>query len=506
MPTRLVENAGYYSTLLQDKIEEISKEIERLLMETELADSRSETRRKLENDYKLALKDIQQLEASLADLNLAKDKARSGANDEDVRDETIDVLNRNKTLEREIDDIFVSRKRTESEILKLETELKRMRDSMERRFAVEPDGLCQYELILDEIENIHSNGKEEEGKMVELRAQIKAIEAAVNESGRRAKARVEDLTRQLEEAESYMELAVLDENEARKHLFDKIKQVQHDIKQLESKTITVQSEIDVLQKEQSNIRSQLRFNSYSPKEDSTAVELIRKRDEEQKKYFADLPEMRAALEEERNVLTAAVDSLLADFDKRSIAVDLKLPSKAELELMQNEVAFTAKHLDNNQETITRLQQQKKTRMIELDRINVLEDKIREEINVIESRTNDMKNEMKLFKSTEELNASADATRKYLMEMSETCKQRIQMMDDILNEVFLKHEHKRKTVESHPNWQNLQLLNSRLQNQGQEIFDLREEVNQMKAKHDYSLSKAECLNLAVRINDEIRDKQ
>ncbi|KAL3800784.1 hypothetical protein HJC23_001621 [Cyclotella cryptica] len=503
MPTRLVESAGYYSRLLQDKIEEIVIEIERLQIETELADSGSEIRRKLENDYKLALKNIQELEARIADLNLAKDKARSGANHEDVRDQTIDIFNRNKALEREIDEIFVSRKRTESEIMKLETELKRMRDSIKLRFAPEPDRLCEYEMILGEIENINIDGKEEEDKMVDLRAEIKAIEAAVSKSGRRAKARVEDLTRQIQEIESSMELTLVDENEARQRLLNKVKQIQHDIKQHESKSVEVQSEIDALQKEQSRVRSQLRLKSYSPKEGSTALALIRKTDEEQKKYLSGLPEMKAVLEEERKQLTEAVDALREDLDKRITETDLtKLPSKAELELMKNEVAFTAKHLDNNQETITRLQQQKKTRMMELDRINILDDKIREELNVIKSRTNDMNNEMERFKSPEELKDSADATRDYLIETSEKCKQRIQVMDDLLIEVASKCEQKRKTVESNPNCKHLQLLKSKMKDHGQLIFDLREELQQMKATHDYSSIRDECLLLSGKMTDAL----
>ena len=101
MPTRAIESSGYYSNLLQQRSEVIIEEIQRLEHETEqMMDS--EVRRKVESEHKNAIQDIQQLEGALADLNLAKDKARSGASQDEIRDEAIAIANRNKTLELEV--------------------------------------------------------------------------------------------------------------------------------------------------------------------------------------------------------------------------------------------------------------------------------------------------------------------------------------------------------------------------------------------------------------------
>ena len=101
MPTRAIESSGYYSNLLQQRSEVIIEEIQRLEHETEqMMDS--EVRRKVESEHKNAIQDIQQLEGALADLNLAKDKARSGASQDEIRDEAIAIANRNKTLEHEV--------------------------------------------------------------------------------------------------------------------------------------------------------------------------------------------------------------------------------------------------------------------------------------------------------------------------------------------------------------------------------------------------------------------
>ena len=101
LPTRVIESSGYYSNLLQQRSDVIIKEIERLEHETaQIMDS--EALMKLQNEHKIAIQGIQQLEGALADLNMAKDKARSGASPDDIREEAINVANRNKTLEQEV--------------------------------------------------------------------------------------------------------------------------------------------------------------------------------------------------------------------------------------------------------------------------------------------------------------------------------------------------------------------------------------------------------------------
>ena len=102
MPNDGVESAGYYSNLLQQKSQEIIKEIQRLQSETEMADGTSDARKKLEVRHKNAIQGIQQLEATLADINLAKEKKRAGYNYEDIHEETVGILNRNKAIEREV--------------------------------------------------------------------------------------------------------------------------------------------------------------------------------------------------------------------------------------------------------------------------------------------------------------------------------------------------------------------------------------------------------------------
>ena len=65
-------------------------------------------------------------------------------------------------------------------------------------------------------------------------------------------------------------------------------------------------------------------------------------------------------------MSSSIEALRNDISERENMTEMmELPSKEEMELMKDEVAFTGKHLDANQEIITLLQQQKKSRMGEV---------------------------------------------------------------------------------------------------------------------------------------------
>jgi hypothetical protein len=91
------KSVGFYSNLLQQKQEEILKEIRRLENETDL-----DMRKKVESEHSNAVKEVQRLETAIGDFNLAKDKSRSGANHEDIHEEVVELCNRIKTLENEV--------------------------------------------------------------------------------------------------------------------------------------------------------------------------------------------------------------------------------------------------------------------------------------------------------------------------------------------------------------------------------------------------------------------
>ncbi|KAL7549370.1 hypothetical protein ACHAWF_012645 [Thalassiosira exigua] len=134
---RPVESAGHYRSLLRSKIEEVVAEIDRLRSEAETADGASESRRALERRSAELSEAVRGLEGDLADLNLAREYERAGAEPEDLRHATTAIARRNGKTEEEIDAVFFARKEAEEEIARLESERERVHSAVEAKLLAE---------------------------------------------------------------------------------------------------------------------------------------------------------------------------------------------------------------------------------------------------------------------------------------------------------------------------------------------------------------------------------
>jgi chromosome segregation ATPase len=367
-----------------------------------------------------------------------------------------------------------------------------------------PEMLYNYQMLLDLMQDIQREESEEDGKMNELEAQIRSMEADCNLTRyKQAKDRATSIERQIAQVEADIELVALDdEHEARRYLLDKVKRIDAKQKKLDKQCLNVQAEIESMLDEQSEMKSRARMKGYSPKD----PQLLYKINDEQRLFLDDMPQIKTELEDEKNRLTVAIELLQDNLDKRSSATKLNLPSQEEFKLMKDEVAFTSKQIDNNKETIVHLQQQRKARELELEKINMLEFKIDEELKEIERKTQAMKQEMDAFQSADELEASADAFRDHLIELSEACTEKLELHLIQLQNALSENEQKKKALESEPNWPRIELLQAKLHDQGQEIKALQRDVDELKAKNDYENLKDECMNRVNKINDAIIAKQ
>ena len=400
----------------------------------------------------------------------------------------------------QIDDIFVSRKRIESQTLKVQSELDRVIDERKKEFSKDPCMLYEFERLVDLIRNIQA----EELELIQINAKIEPLKDDSQARHIQTKSRDEDLERQIEQVELDLELASMDEFDARKYLLTKVKDVDAQRKQIDKQVVALQSEIDTLVNEQSKLQTQLRLNSYTPQKESTAIELLHKSNDKQKRFLADVPEMKAQLQKDITRLTASIRTLEQEVENKR-GKELQLPSRDELELMKEEVDFTSKHLSNNKNTWMLLQEQKKSREAELQKILSLEDKIAAELKDIETKTSLMNMEMLEFKSPNELQASADAERDLFIEEINEYTHKISDLDTQLTKLVADNKQKRRVLESQPNWKDVVLSKSKLQDQEKEINELQNKIDGIEGPV-YDDLKANCLSLVKEINNANLAKQ
>ena len=355
----IVESVGYYHAMIQAKIDDTSKEMERLRTETEMADVHSEPRMALERRHDELLNALRRLEGSLADYNLAREFGRSGTSPGDVKKSTLDIIGANKKIEKEIDAVFFKKNKVEDEISSVEAEVARLHAVLESEILDGDDvRMDDYMSSLAQVKAAISETGQQEDDIVLIRHKLRTMES--NEY-RKEKKRMEGMKKQLEQVDEDIKLAQMDDDEAQERLLGKIVGFQLSTKELEEEILPLENELKALHEMHAKIRTEKLLGGAA-----RAYERLSKKDNARKQYLERLPEMKTQLEEERERLISTIKTLHGDISKRVKRMsNMELPSKDEIKLMINDVAFTRKHLDANQMKMAILHRQKKKRTDEV---------------------------------------------------------------------------------------------------------------------------------------------
>jgi len=355
----IVESVGHYQAMIQAKIDDTSKEMERLRTETNMADVHSEPRMALERRHDELLNALRGLEGRLADYNLAREYGRSGTSPGDVKKSTLGIIGTNKKMEKEIDAVFFKRNKIEDEISSVEAEVARLHAVLESEILDGDDvRMDDYSSSLAQVKSAIAETEQQEDDIVLIRHKLRTMES--NEYRKEMK-RVEGMKKQLEQVDEDVKLAQMDDDEARERLLGKIVGFQLSTKELEEELAPLDNELKALHAMQKKSRAEKLMGGAAK-----AYGRLFKKDNSCKQYLERFPEVKTQLEEERERLISTIETLRDDISKRvKWMSNMELPSKDEMELMINDVAFTRKHVDANQETMAILHRQKEKRTDEV---------------------------------------------------------------------------------------------------------------------------------------------
>ena len=371
---------SYYLAMIQSRIDDTMKEMERLRSETEMADAHSEPRMALESRHDALLNTVRGLEGKVADYNLAREHIRSGSTPGDIKKSALAIIGSNKKMEKEIDAIFLKRNKIDGEIARVEAEVARLHGVMESKILdcndgtmggqnASPYGAWASDELREELRDLISTVKaviEEtehmEDDMVLLRHKLKAMETDESRRNGGGKKRLELIRKQIDEVDEDIELAQLaNDEEARERMLGKIVGLRLNAKELEEESSLLENDLKELIRAQDATRVEKLMGG-----SEKAHERLTKRDDSSKKYLERLQDTKRQLEEERRLLLSSIQTLRDDASKKEEWIsNATLPSREEMELMTNDLAFARKHLDDSRETMAILHREKEKRTNEV---------------------------------------------------------------------------------------------------------------------------------------------
>ena len=105
-PRRSVQDSSYYVGLLTSKNTELQTEIRKMTVEIETHEKDGNLYKKLEKKYETLIEEVRELEGTLADYNLAKDKARMTTDPQQIKNFQVQLKEKNASFEREADNVY----------------------------------------------------------------------------------------------------------------------------------------------------------------------------------------------------------------------------------------------------------------------------------------------------------------------------------------------------------------------------------------------------------------
>ena len=178
---RQVQDASFFLGYLRTKENQIVAEMETLQLEIERLEKECHSMKDNENTNDDLLVEVRELEGILADYNLAMDKARSGTDSEDIIKFQKQLELDNSTLANDIDHIFIIRQQKRKDISEIEAKINDMHVTLQNKIQCSKDieKIQEYNGLKLSFQNLHSEGKERENEIDNLRKQISDFQSSM---------------------------------------------------------------------------------------------------------------------------------------------------------------------------------------------------------------------------------------------------------------------------------------------------------------------------------------
>lgn len=158
---RQVKDKRYWIAILQSKIQEITKETERLLDEKKKLDREKSARKLYEKKVKETAKELTNLQSKLTDMNLALDTSSTGMTRQQLQNETVALREKNETLQAQLESVFRERQKKDEDNSSLERQIEHERNQItEMIFSLPQNEQNRYKEFQKRAEKLKNENME----------------------------------------------------------------------------------------------------------------------------------------------------------------------------------------------------------------------------------------------------------------------------------------------------------------------------------------------------------
>ncbi|GMH77967.1 hypothetical protein TL16_g10678 [Triparma laevis f. inornata] len=507
-PGRQVQDSSFYIGLLNGKITDITKEIRKIKADMDTMQRDAGQYNQLERKYESLLKEVRNLEGTLADYNLAMDKLRTSTDPQEVTAYQANLEARNRNEAAEIDKVFLMKEQRNQGTQELEMQIGQVHQQAEAKIKqLEPAKLREYEELIQRSQGLHQEGQMREQELDKMRHKIHELEAIVRGSGMREEYNAEErkvqrLRKDVAVLEEDMGIAQMDPKDAHARLLDKVKEDNRKTTELESRCKEIDAEMRKCKRQHQELQTDLedREKGNVNKNDSHKYELLFQRDAEMSEFLQNYDSQRDETLKDQEATKQTIVALLEHISS-GIGSSEEMPSAERLEEMKDEVSFKTKQLETSQQTMARLQQQRAKRIQEMQKINTLDQKIGIELEQLNGKMVSMKDEMKGFEDIEGLRGRATFTKDELEKLREKYIARRGAIKQQVAGLSAQVDATKKTLSMNETSKNLTSLELKLRHYEQNIFVMKEYVETKGRETDFESLKTDVMKMCGNLNEK-----
>eukprot|EP00904_Undaria_pinnatifida_P009881 jgi/Undpi1/6022/HiC_scaffold_2.g01296.m1 len=311
---RQVQDGSFFVGVLRSKMNDVRAEIGRL---------RAEIDRHGKN-----LSQQGHLERTLADYNLAADKARTTADPGEAAKFLNDLEDHNRREAHGLDEIFLAKQQHEKETQELEEEMEAVHRRMEEKIStLEPEKLHEYRLLLERNHHLQSEVASKQAETDRLTAEISSHEARNQGGGASLRGEyqalekaVAVLRRERENLQQDLEISTMNPKEARERLLSKVKADQERLKHLDARLIETAEVVAGMKQRMEDLESDMKSDKKGDVSQNK-VEVLQKRDKEMTEFIENFEQTKEeALVDQRTAkATIAAFPRIAMGEPRKVA-------------------------------------------------------------------------------------------------------------------------------------------------------------------------------------------
>lgn len=494
---RVVMDHSFFLGAIRTKCSELASEVSRLQVELVRLQKDEASFTQYETKATAMAKEIKGLQGELADINMMQDKLNTHVDVAELLAEREETKVSNDRAQAEVDAIFAERRKAETQLKLVETEL-----NTERNWAqtlvqqMEPEQQQRYRTLTHTTETLAKDLQVKQRRLDDLNEKIAEMEAELQANPiKREAAALHDQLRQQENKrealKSEVAAAAMESPEKqRERLLAQVKGDNQEMASMERRMVDLETEI-----RQRHEQEETEAGEMIDEEKRAKYEELLRRDEEIQVFLSTFEDTKRQEMGQMEKASANIVALL-EHTARIVARTEALPSKEEHASMKEDLAFKEREMEKSQATAENLDEKRERLKRDLENFDQLETKITKELAQLKAKIQRMHTELGTYRDVDTLTRDAEAHRQRMAMEKQVLLIRRDVVKQTVADVQARLEHARAQLAENETYTQLENLEKKWQYFEKNNFVMRDFIATKEME-------ADCSAISRKVEGQLR---